>query len=84
MLNLEGFEDDEETKHRHYLDRRCISRGMRMFLLENEMRDMGHNWMFKSYSARDDKNYYEYMMQIEAHRLKVTTKLVVKNLSTKV
>ena len=63
--------DDDPSMHRHYLERRSLSRAMRLFLLEREMHDLGKDWIFKSYSARDDEVYEEFMKEIDDFRIKV-------------
>ena len=79
-------DDDETTLHRHYMDRRSLSRAMRLFLLgkpnshipalysltpvEREMRDLDQDWVFKSYSARDDEAYKEFMIEVDELRIK--------------
>ena len=35
------------------------------------MRSMEKNWSFKSYSARDDEAYYEFMIEIDKYRIEV-------------
>ena len=35
------------------------------------MRSMGKDWTFKSYSARDDDAYHDFMLEIDEHRVEV-------------
>ena len=43
---------------------------MRLYLLGQEMRSLGQNWVFSTYTARDDSVYYKYMIEIDEHRIK--------------
>ena len=70
-LNLELSADEDSTGHRHYVDRRAVSRAMRLFLLEKEMRELGKDWSFKTYSARDDDTYFQHMIELDENRVKV-------------
>ena len=74
-LKLKISPDENPEKHRHYLDRRSLSRAMRLHLLEQEMRSMGKSWVFESYSARDDTVYNKYMMEIDEYRIEVIRNL---------
>ena len=69
--NLTLEEEVDPIKHRHYVDRRSISRAMRLYLLEEEMRNLKKNWSFKSYSARDDSAYTDHLIEIDNIRLQV-------------
>ena len=35
------------------------------------MRDLKKDWCFKTYSARDDEAYHEFMTEVDDHRIKV-------------
>ena len=68
-LKLKLSPDDIQDKHRHYLERRVLSRAMRLYLLEQEMHSLGQNWTFATYTARDDNVYNKYMIEIDEHRI---------------
>ena len=57
---------------RHYLHRKSVARGLRFHLIEMEMRSLNKNWNFPIYSAYDDAAYSEHLMEIDAHRIKVS------------
>ena len=66
-LKLKVAPDENPVMHRHYIDRRSLSRAMRLFLLEKEMHSLSKTWTFDSYSARDDTVYNKYLIEIDEH-----------------
>ena len=61
-----------EWESRHYLHRKSVARGLRLHLMEIEMRSLKHNWSFPVYSAYDDAAYSEQLLKIDEFRIKVS------------
>ena len=57
---------------RHYLHRKSVARGLRLHLMEMEMRSLRLNWTFPVYSAYDDTAYSEQLLKIDQFRIKVS------------
>lgn len=56
---------------RHYLSRKAVAKGLRLYLMEKEMRSLDESWIFPIYSAYDDNAYNEHLIQIDANRIRV-------------
>ena len=57
---------------RHYLHRKSVARGLRLHLMEMEMRSLKQDWSFPVYSAYDDTAYSEQLLKIDEFRIKVS------------
>ena len=67
-LQLSGKPDWE---CRHYLHRKSLARGLRLYLIEMEMRSYNQTWTFPVYSAYDDSAYSAQLLIIEQYWIKV-------------
>ena len=67
-IKLSGKEDWDT---RHYLHHKSLSRAVRLYLIEIEMRSLGENWTFPIYSAYTDSAYDDQLIRIDEHRLRV-------------
>lgn len=67
-LSLSGKADWE---CRHYLHRKSLARGLRLFLIEMEMRYLNQSWIFPIYSAYNDMAYNDQLIKIDEHRIRV-------------
>ena len=56
---------------RHYLHRKSLARGLRLYLIESEMRSLNQTWVFPIYSAYNDNAYNEHLIKIDALRIRV-------------
>ena len=56
---------------RHSLYRKSLSRALRLYLIEEEMRSLNQNWVFPIYSAYTDAAYDEHLVKIDEYRIKV-------------
>ena len=57
---------------RHYLHHKSVARGLRLHLMEMEMRSLKQDWSFPVYSAYDDTAYSEQLLKIDEFRIKVS------------
>ena len=57
---------------RHYQHRKSVARGLRLHLMEMEMRSLKQDWSFPVYSAYDDTAYSEQLLKIDEFRIKVS------------
>ena len=48
-----------------------MAKGLRLYLMEKEMRSLDESWIFPIYSAYDDNAYNEHLIQIDANRIRV-------------
>lgn len=46
------------------------------------MHDLGKDWVFKTYSARDDKVYHQHLIEIDEFRIQVNSSLITIVLKT--
>ena len=78
-LQLSGKPDWE---CRHYLHRKSLARGLRLYLMEMEMKHNKQAWVFPVYSAYDDTAYSEQLMIIDQYRIKViwTKRILFQNM----
>ena len=67
-LTLSGKADWE---CRHYLHRKALSRALRLYLIESEMRSLNQVWTFAIYSAYNDMAYNEHLIKIDEFRIRV-------------
>ena len=56
---------------RHYLHRKALARGLRLYLIESEMRSLNQTWVFPIYSAYNDNAYNEQLIKIDEFRIRV-------------
>lgn len=56
---------------RHYLHRKALARGLRLYLIESEMRSLNQTWVFPVYSAYNDNAYNEHLIKIDEYRIRV-------------
>ena len=60
-----------DWEFRHYLHRKALARGLRLYLIESEMRSLSQTWVFPIYSAYNDNAYNEHLIKIDEYRIRV-------------